>query len=602
MSLQKICFEYFRARLIPLAVLMAYAFFSAGSAFAIVYVDGDRPGGNGTSWDTAYNTLEAAIAGSGNNQEFWIAEGTYSPGITLEPAAGSVFYGGFAGNEASRNARNIYAHSTVIDGNSILTHVFYLRLPGIRFDGLTIQNGNAAGAGNDGTGGGVFINRVAAIFENCIFQNNVAGSGGAIYGYESDVIIKGCRFDFNLADHGDGRGGAIWLHKESPEIINCSFSSNSANIMGGAIELNNTPGALIHTSVFLNNSVVTVGAGGGGAVSLQWDGVSPEPSASVEGCRFQMNSSGLEGGAIYSNRVHVTVRQSEFIGNSAANGGGLMLDYKLSGAADRVERCTFLGNNASVIGGAIRSYARSVEIKQSVFAYNSTDGSAGAVGFHSGLGSDKDTNYNVKITNSTFYGNEANDWGGGIQNTEVSMLYLYNCIFWNNKGGQKYWDPTAGTYRASNDVSNNGSSSMTTYFTDMESLTWEHGSVSESHTGSFSLNPLFVDPDGADNIAGNQDDNFQLQATSPCIDRANGDFAPECDMDCYPRVDQSTVPNQGGGNPIYADIGALENIEGLSVTQCSSCLVTSPSMPVPPVPPPSGSVTIPPFLQLLLGK
>ena len=184
------------------------------------------------------------------------------------------------------------------------------------------------------------------------------------------------------------------------------------------------------------------------------------------------------------------------------------------------------------------------------------------------------------------------------------MLYLYNCILWNNNGGQSYWDPNAGSYKASNDVANNGSSSMTTRYTDMESLTWEHGSVSESHTGSFSSDPLFVDPDGADNIGGTQDDNFHLQAASSCIDRADGDPAPECDQACYPRVDQSAVPNQGIDSPDYADLGAFENIEGKTVSLCSSCLVAVPVVPVPPVSPqpPSGTLSIPPMLDLLLGK
>ena len=78
-------------------------------------------------------------------------------------------------------------------------------------------------------------------------------------------------------------------------------------------------------------------------------------------------------------------------------------------------------------------------------------------------------------------------------------------------------------------------------------------------TGNIDADPLFVDPDGADNIAGNLDDDFRLQAGSPCIDAADGDAASAFDLDGNARADDpATVPNTGAGTPDFADMGAYE--------------------------------------------
>jgi len=147
-------------------------------------------------------------------------------------------------------------------------------------------------------------------------------------------------------------------------------------------------------------------------------------------------------------------------------------------------------------------------------------------------------------------------------NTDVTMLYIYNSIFWGNQGDEMIWDPGQGKTVGTHDVFNAGSSSMTTRYTEMETLDWEHASISESHTGSFSANPQFVDPDGADNTQGTLDDNLRLKPSSPCNDRADGDYAPANDIEGNARVDLPTRPNLGTGTPDYGDLGPYETVAG----------------------------------------
>jgi hypothetical protein len=220
-----------------------------------------------------------------------------------------------------------------------------------------------------------------------------------------------------------------------------------------------------------------------------------------------------------------------------------------------------MGNSATTIGGALRSYARSIVVENSVFAFNSAP-DAGAVGFHAGANSEYDPEYAATLRNCSLYGNSATGYGGAVLNTDVPMLYIYNCIFWGNQGDQVIWDPQQGTFVGTHDVFNAASSSMTTRYTDMETLNWNHGSVTESHTGSFSSNPLFVDPDGDDNTQGTLDDNLRLKIGSPGNDRADGDNAPATDIEGNARVDLPGKPNLGTGTPDYGDLGPYETVAG----------------------------------------
>ncbi len=588
-------------------------------ARAVVYVDQSRPGGNGTSWSTAYKTLEAAIAANGSNQEFWVADGTYRPASPLVPEEGSKFYGGFSGNESSVAARNIAAFQTIIDGQLKLIHVFNIQVSNVRLDGFKVQNGLTAngvdlssrGGGvlvgncsglvianctflnnsSNYSGGGVYIYDSSAVtIENCLFVGNRSGLGGAIASYNSDIVVSFCQFYNNLANLGEKSGGAIRAYLKSVQIKNCIFTGNVAE-QGGAVELNDTPGSVIQCSEFRSNRAESSdpAKGAGGAVALMY--VSAEIPVSIRKCLFQGNTSNIVGGGLYSYKVPVLVQDSEFIGNLSVNGGAVMLDYKTTGQSI-VQRCLFTGNTATITGGAIRSYVRSMEIDDSVFSYNSAPG-AGAIGLHGGdTDIDFDPAYTVKMKYCTLYGNRATDLtntrgfgrGGAMVNIKTH-LFLYNSIFWGN---------TATV--AMPDIWNANTSSMETWNTDMQSLA-DHDSVvnGETYYASFSADPLFADPDGADNIAGTVDDNFQLLDGSPCIDQANDTYITTCDLSPAARVTPS-------------DVGAYEKFSpSSSPTPCASSItcpafpaITPPPIAAPTIPSSSPRAVMPPVLLLLL--
>jgi hypothetical protein len=75
--------------------------------------------------------------------------------------------------------------------------------------------------------------------------------------------------------------------------------------------------------------------------------------------------------------------------------------------------------------------------------------------------------------------------------------------------------------------------------------------------------PLFVDPDGIDDTLGNEDDNYRLQAGSPCIDAGDDLALPADAADLDSDGDTAEdVPYDLDGNPrvsgSYVDMGAYE--------------------------------------------
>ena len=553
-------------------------------------MDASRPGGgNGTSWAQAYNTIEAAVSSTAGNAEIWVANGTYNPapagGISLKPNL--KLYGGFAGGEASLAQRNVAANPTVVDGRNVLKHLFLLEptAGGAVIDGFTLIRGRAVGTSWDGYGGAILINQAAATVANCTFSNCTSSiQGGAVFVYYSASTVTGCRFagntsvfgggaalaggtplvaDCSFAGNGvtaaNGRGGGLHANSGAPRLSGCSFVQNSAQV-GGGVDFNNHTLALLSGCGFTNNSATLAG----GAVANNLGEVL------VSNCTFRGNTSDLEGGAFYSYYTATTIRDSLFWANEGENGGGVMLDYKMPGHVSVIERCRFVGNIGHTQGGGFYSYARSVRIDSCAFSGNSSV-NGGALRMHAGLSSDGtfDPNYSVTVRNCSIAGNSASQYGGGMINSFAPMIYLYNTIFWNNTAGARLWDPSLRQYVTSDDIFNSTSSGLTTRYCDLQRLSWYRGSTSESHTGTYSSNPLFTDANGADNVSGTPDDNLTLQSTSPCLDRSDGNNAPATDLLNAPRVDLPGVPNNGTGSPNYADAGAYELAPTVATPTCS---------------------------------
>jgi len=196
------------------------------------------------------------------------------------------------------------------------------------------------------------------------------------------------------------------------------------------------------------------------------------------------------------------------------------------------------GNDGGRDGGGIDGYGASRVIENCLIADNVTCHSGGGIANCSGA-----------IRNCTIVGNETYRYeGSGIANCNGAIR---NCIVWGN-------DETEGAQIAG---------SSTPSYSCLENWTG-------SGVGNTTADPLFADAGAGD---------YHLLAGSPCIDAADGDVAPEADVDGAARCDDPGTPNTGIGTPPYADMGAYEYWAPSSGDLPAGwCLMSFPLEPVDP--------------------
>jgi CSLREA domain-containing protein len=181
-------------------------------------------------------------------------------------------------------------------------------------------------------------------------------------------------------------GGGIYDDGGTVNVINSTFSGNSASGDGGGI-LNNGGTVSVTNSTFSGNSSSTGAVGGG--ISNENGG-----TVNVTNSTFSGNSAGHQGGGIFNFGGIANVANSTFSGNSVSNSGGGL--YNNSGTMN-VTNSTFSGNNGGFAGGGLLN---------------------------------ADT---LNVTNSTFSGNSAGR-GGGLVN-DIGTTTLKNTIIANSTSG-----------------------------------------------------------------------------------------------------------------------------------------------------------------------
>ena len=278
-----------------LAVLL-----SSSPVLAVVYVKCDSPGPtfDGTSWDTAFHTIQEGInaAFAVGGDEVWVAAGSYVERISLN--AGVGLYGGFAGIESSREQRDWVANATILDGDqggTVVTILPGTELPTV-VSGFVIRNGRATrGAGikcsissltiahnvitsNVATGqyspgGGIACDGGSpTIYDNDIVKNY---GGGIRCSYASPTISNNrivanngypgisCHHssptihdNFILANDSHWRsGGGIFCMSSSPKIVGNTIAGNRAE-NGGGLYCGKSSPTVVNNVIAFNSSGV----------------------------------------------------------------------------------------------------------------------------------------------------------------------------------------------------------------------------------------------------------------------------------------------------------------------------------------------------------
>ena len=331
-----------------LSVLMGAVLFLAAQLDATIwYVDAAAPGPthDGTTWTSAYLTVQEAIDAASQAGEIWVAAGTYAEHlvnkVVAEIPVNVALYGGFPSGGGTWEQRNPTAHRSVLDGNytgCVLT-ISGGAGPGTRIDGFVITKGYAI------HGGGIKTVASAPTIVNNVITANVtdgAGAGISVWAFKptepvavpliSDNVIYNNR---SINDEGDG--GAIAVVGSSPTITGNFIIWNEATRNGGAIACWRSSLPLIaYNSIVGNSASVPLNehtdyaaeTDGGGAIfasSTDLDGTPLDDSVAAPTIisNFITANAALKGGAIcIINSIRSDLGTAQVINNTiVANQG-----------------------------------------------------------------------------------------------------------------------------------------------------------------------------------------------------------------------------------------------------------------------------------------
>ena len=144
------------------------------------YVDGSAAqSGDGKSWSSPLVTIQGAIDAAGSGDEIWVKMGNMLLSATINVNKPVNIYGGFNGTETYKEQRNLSVNNTIIDGQQLVLHCFYITANAV-IDGFVIKRGRATETSS--AGGGIYAVNCSPTIENCIISDNYAYQmGGGIY-------------------------------------------------------------------------------------------------------------------------------------------------------------------------------------------------------------------------------------------------------------------------------------------------------------------------------------------------------------------------------------------------------------------------------------
>jgi hypothetical protein len=283
---------------------------------------------------------------------------------------------------------------------------------------------------------------------------NGRGDRAAAFELVGGVVVRGGYAGLGAADPNE----CDWRAFES--VLSGDLAGNDVRIVSGA--------ALAADHTHDDNSYNVVRATGAAA------------GAVLEG--FTIRSCGAAAGEDVSaaglllDAVDVTIRNCLIIDNVGVNGGGIAA----FGGWHAIVNCMFIGNWARENGGGAYTALSNPSMVNCLFSGNRAADAGGGF-FHNGG--------DAVLLNCAFSGNAASAGGDGLY-VYAGNVDVDNCILYE-------------------ELSLLGGTVGVRYSAVADGLSGE---------GAIHADPLFVDPDGPDNVPGTADDNLRLSPGSPCID------------------------------------------------------------------------------------
>ena len=376
-------------------------------------------------------------------------------------------------------------------------------LPGKKVNELIISDSTFSKNGGL-YGAGIFIQGSKFSITSCVFDSNTASgkgnmtpndnNGAAIEVTNTDKAITGTIYKSTFTNNKAQYGGAIDICAGTIKITNSKFINNSADVEGGAIDintLNGNPKVTISGSKFINNSAPRGGAilnikdltvKGSTFINntpntiFNWAGAGGNLNLNIKTFTDLQNAIGLVTGTLTLNQnIAMTAKEAADFTNGITinkdiviDGKGHTIDAKNlgrifsigEGFAVTLTNATLI-NGKAVEGGAIYNDG-SLTLSDVKLSDNAADSYGGAV-FNNG---------HLVVGNSVFDSNDivnrgsaSVDYGGAaIYNWKEGTLKVTNSNFTNNIKNYKNGDNLVGaittignaTVSGSNFVNNSG--------------------------------------------------------------------------------------------------------------------------------------------------
>ena len=308
-----------------------------------IYFDASAPSGGDGSKENPYNLFKQEYIR--NDAIIHLAEGDYFLDIMVSAQYNNLTVYG-AGME-----------KTVITSHHALT-IKHFYLSDLTLSGVNIINHGTMDIRN------VLIEDARATISD--HHNN--SYGGAIYNpgehYNPYLYLTNCIFKNNSAEYG----GALYMTHGHLKIINTTFESNNAYNYGGAIAAGENSTIEIYDSHFINDSSLK---DSGGAIYFikanvlisnshfincygQFGGAicDLDSRTEISKSKFSKNTASYRGGAVYSLYGTFHLNDCEFRDNHGNNGGAIFIDNSTS---HFITSSIFINNSANLYGGAIHS-------------------------------------------------------------------------------------------------------------------------------------------------------------------------------------------------------------------------------------------------------
>jgi predicted outer membrane repeat protein len=419
--------------------------------------------GAGNNWETALagnaescrypgrTMLYEAMKDASPGTEIWVKKGKYRCSLNnsrdhaFDIGAGVKVFGGFSGNEATADQRNLVTNKTIFSGNvgdsSLVTdnsyHVMLINPDGLTYsdsaliDGVIVENGYADGSSPASEGAGICIasNTKIRMKSVEIRYNTALGNGGGLkVNNQSEVALYDCRIINNnlivrpeewwqtsasgcgifndgklhlkntlVRQNSNATGGSGIYNSDSLFLSNCTLDSNTSvtrfSTGGGIVNA----GYCLSENTSINNNTCNAQAGGiyngSGASMLLYNNDINSNSNTILMPFWGSNSGGIR------NEGMMTILNSTVRDNLAqGSGGGL---FNSSGASCFIVGSSFLRNNS---------------------LNTPTNGAFGGGIANEGF---------LSVNRSWVCNNQSSESGGGIYNPTM----IRNCIVANNNSG-----------------------------------------------------------------------------------------------------------------------------------------------------------------------